>query len=70
MDPEDLQKVIVLRRAFEEKSSQEIVEMLVKSISKTKNNQEFLSLINVNYKPPTSNKDKDNKDKENNPSEN
>jgi len=50
MKPEDLQKVIVLRRAFEEKNPQEIVEMLVKSISNTKTNEEFLSLINPNYK--------------------
>ncbi len=50
MKPEDLQKVIVLRRAFEEKNPQEIVEMLVKSIYNTKTNEEFLSLINPNYK--------------------
>ena len=50
MKPEDLQKVIVLRRAFEEKNPQEIVEMLVNSISNTKTNEEFLSLINPNYK--------------------
>ena len=37
MDPEDLKKVIILRRAFEDKSSQEIVEMLVKGISNTEN---------------------------------
>jgi transcription termination factor Rho len=50
MAPDDLRKVIVLRRAFEDKSSQEIVEMLVKGISNTKDNAEFLSLINPNYK--------------------
>lgn len=57
MDPEDLKRVIILRRAFEEKSSQEIVEMLVKNISATKNNKEFLSMINPNYKSPASKKD-------------
>ncbi len=60
MDPEDLKKVIILRRAFEEKSSQEIVEMLVKGISNTENNKEFLSLINPNYKSSSSKKDTDN----------
>ncbi|GAB1355218.1 MAG TPA: transcription termination factor Rho [Candidatus Rifleibacterium sp.] len=50
MNIEDLKKVIILRRAFEDKSSQEIVEMLVKGISQTKDNREFLSLINPNYK--------------------
>ncbi len=50
MDAEDLKKVIVLRRAFDDKSSQEIIEMLVKGISNTKDNAEFLSLINPNYK--------------------
>ncbi|HNX76044.1 MAG TPA: transcription termination factor Rho [Candidatus Rifleibacterium sp.] len=50
MDAEDLKKVIILRRAFEDKSSQEVVEMLVKGISQTKDNREFLSLINPNYK--------------------
>jgi transcription termination factor Rho len=50
MDAEDLKKVIVLRRAFDDKSSQEIIEMLVKGISNTKDNTEFLSLINPNYK--------------------
>ncbi len=57
MDPEDLKRVIILRRAFEEKSSQEIVEMLVKNISATKDNKEFLSMINPNYKSPASKKD-------------
>jgi transcription termination factor Rho len=51
MNPEDLNKIILLRRAFDEKSPQEVVEMLVQSISKTKTNAEFLSLINPNYKP-------------------
>lgn len=51
MSPEDLNKVIILRRAFEEKNPMEVVEMLVKSISATKTNSEFLSLINPNYKP-------------------
>ena len=60
MDPEDLKKVIILRRAFEEKSSQEVVEMLVKGISNTENNKEFLSLINPNYKSSSSKKDTDN----------
>jgi transcription termination factor Rho len=50
MDIEDLKKVIILRRAFEDKSSQEVIEMLVKGISQTKDNREFLSLINPNYK--------------------
>lgn len=50
MNVEDLNKVIILRRAFEDKNPQEVVEMLVKSISATKNNTEFLSLINPNYK--------------------
>ena len=50
MNIEDLTKIIILRRAFEDKSSQEIVEMLVKGISQTKDNREFLSLINPNYK--------------------
>lgn len=50
MTPEDLSKVIILRRAFEEKNPQEVVEMLVKSISATKTNSEFLGLINPNYK--------------------
>jgi transcription termination factor Rho len=50
MDPEDLKKVIILRRAFEDKNPQEVVEMLVKGISNTKNNREFLDLINPNYK--------------------
>ncbi len=54
MDPEDLKKVIILRRAFEDKSSQEIIEMLVKGISNTKDNAEFLSLINPNYKGSSS----------------
>lgn len=54
MNPDDLKKVIILRRAFEDKSSQEIVEMLVKSISNTKSNKEFLSLINPNYKSSSS----------------
>ncbi len=57
MDPEDLKKVIILRRAFEDKSSQEIVEMLVKGISNTENNKEFLSLINPNYKSSSNKKD-------------
>lgn len=60
MDPEDLKKVIILRRAFEDKSSQEIVEMLVKGISNTENNKEFLSLINPNYKSSSSKKDTEN----------
>ena len=60
MDPEDLKKVIILRRAFEDKSSQEIVEMLVKGISNTENNKEFLSLINPNYKRSSSKKDTEN----------
>ncbi len=60
MDPEDLKKVIILRRAFEDKSSQEIVEMLVKGISNTENNKEFLGMINPNYKSPSSKKDSDN----------
>jgi transcription termination factor Rho len=51
MPPEDLNKVIILRRAFEEKNPQEVVEMLVKSISATKTNAEFLAMINPNYKP-------------------
>jgi transcription termination factor Rho len=50
MTPDNLKKVIVLRRAFEDKSNQEVVEMLVKGISNTENNEEFLSLINPNYK--------------------
>ncbi len=50
MDIEDLKKIIILRRAFEDKSSQEVVEMLVKGISQTKDNREFLGLINPNYK--------------------
>jgi len=53
MDAEDLKKIIILRRAFEDKSSQEVVEMLVKGISNTKDNREFLSLINPNYKSST-----------------
>lgn len=57
MDPEDLKRVIILRRAFEEKSSQEIVEMLVKNIAATKDNREFLSMINPNYKSPASKKE-------------
>lgn len=60
MDPEDLKKVIILRRAFEDKSSQEIVEMLVKGISNTENNKEFLSLINPNYKSSSNKKDTEN----------
>ena len=60
MDPEDLKKVIILRRAFEDKSSQEVVEMLVKGISNTENNKEFLSLINPNYKSSSSKKDTEN----------
>ena len=60
MDPEDLKRVIVLRRAFEDKSSQEIVEMLVKNISNTKDNKEFLSMINPNYKSSSSKKESDN----------
>ena len=60
MDPEDLKKVIILRRAFDDKSSQEIVEMLVKGISNTENNKEFLSLINPNYKSPSNKKDTEN----------
>jgi transcription termination factor Rho len=59
MDIEDLKKVIILRRAFEDKSSQEIVEMLVKGISNTKDNREFLSLINPNYKSSTGSKSND-----------
>lgn len=59
MDPEDLKKVIILRRAFEEKSSQEIIEMLVKSIAATKDNREFLGMINPNYKGSSNKKDKD-----------
>ncbi len=51
MPAEDLNKVIILRRAFEEKNPQEVVEMLVKSISATKTNAEFLALINPHYKP-------------------
>ena len=51
MPADDLNKVIILRRAFEEKNPQEVVEMLVKSISATKTNAEFLALINPNYKP-------------------
>ncbi|EKD82420.1 MAG: Transcription termination factor Rho, partial [uncultured bacterium] len=54
MDAEDLKKIIILRRAFEDKSSQEVVEMLVKGISNTKDNREFLGLINPNYKSSTS----------------
>ncbi len=50
MNAEDLNKVIILRRAFEEKGNQEVIEMMVKSISATKSNAEFLSLINPNYK--------------------
>lgn len=50
MDPEDLKKVIILRRAFDDKNSQEVIEMLVKGISNTKDNAEFLGLINPNYK--------------------
>lgn len=50
MPPEDLKKVIILRRAFEDKSTQDVVEMLVKGIGNTKDNQEFLGLINPNYK--------------------
>jgi transcription termination factor Rho len=50
MDPDDLRKVIILRRAFEDKNSQEVIEMLVKGISNTGNNAEFLSLINPNYR--------------------
>jgi transcription termination factor Rho len=50
MDPDDLRKVIILRRAFEDKNSQEVIEMLVKGISNTENNAEFLSLINPNYR--------------------
>ncbi len=60
MDPEDLKKVIILRRAFEDKSSQEIVEMLVKGISNTENNKEFLSLINPNYKSSSNKKETEN----------
>ena len=60
MDPEDLKKVIILRRAFEDKSSQEIVEMLVKGISNTENNKEFLGMINPNYKSSSSKKDTEN----------
>jgi len=50
MQPDDLRKIIILRRAFEDKSTQDVVEMLVKGIGNTKDNQEFLSLINPNYK--------------------
>ena len=60
MDPEDLKKVIILRRAFEDKSSQEIVEMLVKGISNTENNKEFLGMINPNYKGSSGKKDTEN----------
>ena len=51
MNPDDLGKVVILRRAFEEKNPMEVVEMLVKSIAATKTNSEFLALINPNYKP-------------------
>jgi transcription termination factor Rho len=51
MTPEDLNKIIILRRAFDEKSPQDVIEMLMKSISATKTNTEFLALINPNYKP-------------------
>lgn len=54
MGPEDLKKVIILRRAFEDKTSQEIIEMLSKSLAATKTNHDFLSLINPNYKGPAS----------------
>lgn len=50
MPPDDLKKIIILRRAFEDKSTQDVVEMLVKGIGNTKDNQEFLGLINPNYK--------------------
>lgn len=50
MNAEDLNKVIVLRRAFEEKGPHEVIEMLVKGISQTDNNCEFLAKINPNYK--------------------
>jgi transcription termination factor Rho len=54
MAPDDLKKVIILRRAFEDKAPQEIIEMLVKSVSATKTNTDFLALINPNYKGSTS----------------
>lgn len=54
MDSEDLKKLIILRRAFEDKSSQEVIEMLAKGVSQTKTNRDFLSLINPNYKGSTS----------------
>ncbi|MBF0498952.1 MAG: transcription termination factor Rho [Candidatus Riflebacteria bacterium] len=50
MSQEDLNKIIILRRAFDDKGTQEVVEMLVKSISATKTNAEFIALINPNYK--------------------
>ncbi|MBF0410089.1 MAG: transcription termination factor Rho [Candidatus Riflebacteria bacterium] len=50
MSQEDLNKIITLRRAFDDKTPQEVVEILVKSISATKTNAEFLSMINPNYK--------------------
>ncbi len=50
MNVEDLSKVIILRRAFEDKNPQEVVETLVKGISATKTNSDFLALINPNYK--------------------
>jgi transcription termination factor Rho len=53
MAPDDLKKVIILRRAFEDKAPQEIIEMLVKSVSATKTNTDFLALINPNYKGST-----------------
>ncbi|MBF0548134.1 MAG: transcription termination factor Rho [Candidatus Riflebacteria bacterium] len=55
MTPEDLNKIIILRRAFDEKTPQEVVEMLVKSISATKTNSEFLAMINPNYKTSAKN---------------
>ncbi len=51
MSNEDLVKVIALRRAIDDKSPQETVEMLIKSLSATKTNAEFLAMINPNYKP-------------------
>ncbi len=50
MPPEDLNKVILLRRLFDDKNSQEIIEMLVKGLQVTKSNADFLARINPNYK--------------------
>jgi len=44
--PDELQRIWVLRKALNELSSVEALELLVEKLSKTKNNVEFLLTLN------------------------